>query len=426
MNYGPYIRLVEASKLSVITMLEIIKLHSTGGVVEGMRTARAVLAVGRAVEMEYNADRLLKRESISRSVKNANKTDLKRSVAAAKRRRAAIANGSQDVVDEGEKIEWPLDVKAKIGSVLISMLMHVAKVSVSGIDPITKQRVYSTAPALYHTYQYTGGSRLGVIKFHKDLARMVSSDPASGTIHPQQLPMLVAPKAWNSWNDGGYYYTKIPIMRTRDSPEQMAYLKEASQRRNLDEIYKGLDILGKASWTINDKVFKVLLDVWNYGEPILDIPPRLSETVEFPPEPERSADPSERRDWVRACKRNLRERQIAHSQRCDINYKLEVARSYLGERMYFPHNIDFRGRAYAIPPHLNHLGNDMCRGLLMFWEKKPLGEQGLRWLKIHLANVFGYDKASFAEREQFAEDNVKNIFDSADHPLDVSVTFSFE
>lgn len=60
--------------------------------------------------------------------------------------------------------------------------------------------------------------------------------------------------------------------------------------------------------------------------------------------------------------------------------------------MFFPHNMDFRGRAYPIPPTLNHLGNDLCRGLLMFDEAKPLGERGWRWLKIHLANLYGYDK----------------------------------
>jgi DNA-directed RNA polymerase len=59
---------------------------------------------------------------------------------------------------------------------------------------------------------------------------------------------------------------------------------------------------------------------------------------------------------------------------------------------YFPHNIDFRGRAYPIPPHLNHLGNDMCRSLLMFDKPRQLGERGLYWLKIQLANLAGMDK----------------------------------
>lgn len=93
---------------------------------------------------------------------------------------------------------------------------------------------------------------------------------------------------------------------------------------------------------------------------------------------------------------------------------------FLGDTIYFPHNIDFRGRAYPIPPHLNHIGNDLSRGLLIFAESKPLGERGLRWLQIHLANLYGYDKANFDERVQFVQDHLDDIYDSATKPLEVS------
>jgi DNA-directed RNA polymerase, mitochondrial len=92
---------------------------------------------------------------------------------------------------------------------------------------------------------------------------------------------------------------------------------------------------------------------------------------------------------------------------------------FLGKQLYFPHSLDFRGRAYPVPPHFNHLGNDLCRGLLLFHEQKPLGLRGLRWLKIHLANVYGLDKMSLDERERFTMDSLDSVFDSADNPLDV-------
>lgn len=60
--------------------------------------------------------------------------------------------------------------------------------------------------------------------------------------------------------------------------------------------------------------------------------------------------------------------------------------------------------------------------MLKFAEAKPLGERGLRWLKIHLANLYGYDKASFDERVTWVHDHLKQIYDSAEHPLDVSLT----
>jgi DNA-directed RNA polymerase len=90
------------------------------------------------------------------------------------------------------------------------------------------------------------------------------------------------------------------------------------------------------------------------------------------------------------------------------------------EGFYYPHNLDFRGRAYPMHPYLNHLGSDLCRGILEFAEGRPLGKSGLRWLKIHLANLFacGVDKLSHEGRIAFTENHLDDIFDSADKPLE--------
>ncbi|KAI5308440.1 DNA-directed RNA polymerase, partial [Ascosphaera atra] len=63
------------------------------------------------------------------------------------------------------------------------------------------------------------------------------------------------------------------------------------------------------------------------------------------------------------------------------------------------------------------MGPDNCRGLLLFSKGRKLGERGLRWLKIHLANLYGFDKASFNEREQFVMDHLDDVMDSADNGL---------
>lgn len=43
----------------------------------------------------------------------------------------------------------------------------------------------------------------------------------------------------------------------------------------------------------------------------------------------------------------------------------------------------------------------------------------MRWLKIHLANLYGYDKASFDERLQWTMEHLDDIYDSAINPLEV-------
>lgn len=141
-----------------------------------------------------------------------------------------------------------------------------------------------------------------------------------------------------------------------------------------------------------------------------------------------------------------KENRERHSQRCDIELKLavrsitipvksiiisrvkstdypgiQVARKMKDEEgFYFPHNLDFRGRAYPMHPYLNHLGSDLCRGILEFAKGRPLGKSGLRWLKIHLANLYagGVDKLSLEGRLAFTENHLDDIFDSVDRPLE--------
>jgi DNA-directed RNA polymerase, mitochondrial len=38
------------------------------------------------------------------------------------------------------------------------------------------------------------------------------------------------------------------------------------------------------------------------------------------------------------------------------------------------------------------MGPDINRGMLEFSEGRRIGEEGLWWLKVHLANKFGKDK----------------------------------
>lgn len=83
--------------------------------------------------------------------------------------------------------------------------------------------------------------------------------------------------------------------------------------------------------------------------------------------------------------------------------------------------MDFRGRVYPVPPHLNHLSSDLGRSLLLFAKAKPLGPKGLDWLKLHVINLTNLKKgSSLKERLECANQNMENILDSAAKPLTVS------
>lgn len=53
-----YLRLLSPDRLALVTILEIMRLGNSGGVSDGMKTLRALLSVGRAVETEYRASTL--------------------------------------------------------------------------------------------------------------------------------------------------------------------------------------------------------------------------------------------------------------------------------------------------------------------------------------------------------------------------------
>ncbi|OEH75281.1 DNA-dependent rna [Cyclospora cayetanensis] len=106
------------------------------------------------------------------------------------------------------------------------------------------------------------------------------------------------------------------------------------------------------------------------------------------------------------------------SERPSFLLKLQTAENFaLSSALYFPHNIDFRGRCYPLPPHLNHMGDDVSRSLLRFARGRQLGDSGWRWLRIHLANLFGKNKIDFDARCAWTDSRMQQILAAAQQPL---------
>lgn len=90
----------------------------------------------------------------------------------------------------------------------------------------------------------------------------------------------------------------------------------------------------------------------------------------------------------------------------------------ISSRHTYPHFADFRTRLYPMAQDLNPQGDQICKGLLQFHHAKPLGDRGLYWLKISLANTAGQDKSTWAERIDWVDANHDLIVDSGLNPLD--------
>ncbi|KAL9668127.1 hypothetical protein QQ045_002502 [Rhodiola kirilowii] len=211
-------------------------------------------------------------------------------------------------------------------------------------------------------------------------------------------------------------------MRTHGARQQRQFIKK-TPKKQLEPVFEALDTLGNTKWRVNKKILDVVDTIWASGGRVADLVDR--EDILLPEEPV-TEDDTVLRKWKWKVKNLKKENSERHSQRCDTELKLAVRNSWLAQKMkdeegfYFPHSLDFRGRAYPMHPYLNHLGSDLCRGILEFAVGKRLGSSGLRWLKIHMANLYagGVDKLSYEGRVAFTEEHLEDIFDSADRPLE--------
>ncbi|TYZ68673.1 hypothetical protein PybrP1_007405 [[Pythium] brassicae (nom. inval.)] len=305
---------------------------------------------------------------------------------------------------------WDKRINLKVGAALIDCIQRSCFIPAESGGAPTDQ------PAFLHDYVFERNRRAGVIRIHPTIANTVLSTKPGANVLPwtaRYLPMLVPPKRWDSVVNGGYLKLHTKIMRQRDSAWQMDCVK----RGEMQPLFKALNLLAEVPWVINKDVLDVILKVWENGGGFGDLPSRVD--LELPEwKPEYETDPEARETYEKMVRKIQQRNQELHSLRCDTLYKLQVAEEFKDEQaLYYPYNMDFRGRVYPIPPNLNHLGSDLSRSLLIFRDRKPLGVSGLRWLKIHLANVFGVDKCSFDERVAFTEAHLHKAVASARDPF---------
>lgn len=417
--YGPFLQMLPVDKLSTITILSMMTHGCKNLSTEyGVKLTSSVLNVGRTVEDECLAD-IIRKESKHTWQKINSPDKFRRFSQILKHQpnKDFLAGISGLDTLKNEDFLWSQAIRARIGAVLISHLMDVAKMDVTGTDPKSGANILETQPVFFHAYHQFKGKLLGTIRMNKSMRAKLATEPVHCALE-KCLPMLVEPKPWVDFNNGAFLEHRVQAVRNRTYDEELLrYTTTACRNGDMSQIFAGLDVLAKTPWRINRKVFEVMVAGWNSGEKLGKLQAE-NIAVDNPEEPPPSADPLIRYRWLSKVKELDKERSSIKSQRCFMNFQLEVARAYLNETMYFPHNMDFRGRAYPMVPFLNHMNADPCRSLLNFADGKELGENGLKWLKIHLASLYGFDKASYDERHKFADDHLPEIYDSVLHPLD--------
>ncbi|OAA80218.1 DNA-directed RNA polymerase, bacteriophage type [Akanthomyces lecanii RCEF 1005] len=415
--FGPFIRQADPARLAAVTILSTLNAGTLLGVDKGIAIQKIINTVAKQAHEDIELQKKEKKTGRRRKVTyDASKANLDEVDSASQ-----ITESKEAVkrIEESTSQPWSTQIKAQVGAFLVKALLDSAKVKVITQHPTTGELVSQYQPAFTHIQQPRKGKKVGMLIMHNTLVEQLKREPL-GDFLAKHLPMIVEPKPWKNMNDGGFLESKTSVIRVQPgNVEQRLYAKAAVECGDMKQVFKGLDVLGQTAWRINRDVLNVMMEAWNSGEEIANMP-ALEPTFDMPAEPDSTVNPALHKKWIRDIKAIENERSGLHSQRCYMNLQLEIARAFRNQTIYFPHNVDYRGRAYPMPTYLNHMGADHARAVLSFSKGKPLGEAGLRWLKIHFANVYGLDKASFEEREAFANESVDKIVETVTNPLNGS------
>ncbi|XP_030468884.1 DNA-directed RNA polymerase 2B, chloroplastic/mitochondrial isoform X1 [Syzygium oleosum] len=434
--YARFFDQLPADMMAVITMHKLIALMMTGRE-HGHGHARVIQAactIGDAVEQEVRIQSFLEKTK-KKKVKEDDEDRRDGTNAASQEQEKLQEKLRHKVTDLIKKRKlpavqklvkgqddlkpWGQEAKAKVGSRLIELLIQTAY-----IQPPANQLAEDPPdirPAFVHTFRTvtrdkkSSSRRYGLIQCDPLVLKGLERTARHMVI--PYMPMLVPPVKWTGYDKGAYLFLPSSVMRTHGVRQQREAVKRAPLQQ-LQPVFEALDILGATKWRVNKRLLSVVDRIWNSGGRLADLVDR--DDIALPDKPD-TEDETQIRKWKWKVKSTRKENRERHSQRCDIELKLAVARKMKDEEgFYYPHNLDFRGRAYPMHPYLNHLGSDLCRGILEFAESRPLGKSGLRWLKIHLANLYagGVDKLSHEGRLAFTENHLDDIFDSADLPLE--------
>lgn len=233
-------------------------------------------------------------------------------------------------------------------------------------------------------------------------------------------PTIIPPKDWEDMETGGYYgelQSVATLLRLHDKRSSFSrnYLSKLNQV-DISKVCQAINGIQGTAWRIDKRVLEIVKSLIDLGGgqagiPYIDAPPKPAMLRDNPTDEEVAVY---KKAMVKYYKNEKRRQSIALRAILNTKIATEFAKY---DRIYFPHNMDFRGRVYPIPS-FSPQGDDLTKGLLLFADVPPCKSyEDIKWLMVHIANCAGVDKVSYSDRRQWVLDNEQNILSSAADPL---------
>jgi len=236
------------------------------------------------------------------------------------------------------------------------------------------------------------------------------------------IPTIIPPQPWTSPYKGGYYgalrqYTSLLRLHGGGHNRFMSSYKRKLATVDLSLIFEALNGIQETPFRINKTLLSIAGDIMNAGGDLGGLP--RTEPLETLPRLPETATPEELKAHKRQAVNIIKREAARKTKALRAQMTLAAARKFEQyDKIYFPWNMDYRGRLYPIPTAIHPQGDDLQKALLEFADPDPVQDaDAWKWLAIHGANCAGVDKVTFAERVAWVKSNEENIKNSARDPL---------
>lgn len=298
--------------------------------------------------------------------------------------------------------------KVKIGNILIDLVVNSSlKLFEIKTLNISKTKTYKSLTLTKNGKEIL----IDLIKKSVDRLQIINT------------PMIVKPNDWVSFDNGGYLSKELNMIKTFDKNLIRNYSHNFYQMKHKVKV---LNNLQSTKWRVNKRVLDVINFIVNNNVKDSNSSkflPRLACDLPF-------VESLKSRDILRDTfftdikdfynKRIEVEKGLDadNSRALNLMQCLKIAEEYKDyDELYFVYNFDTRYRTYVNQNFLSPQGVHYSKALLEFSEAEYLTDEGLKWLKIHIANVYGNDKMEYDDRVEWFNKNKDTILDIAETPL---------
>lgn len=304
-----------------------------------------------------------------------------------KRIRGRYKQKVQDIYRLQNTVIWTPRERATTGAYLINKVAEL-----TGLIVMKKERQGPRTPFVIRPSDQC----LEFIRNVTDVGRLLC---------PFALPMVVPPRPWTSDLVGGYY-TELPNNRlVKDYADDVA-----AQVDGTEAFIKAVNLQQSVGWQVNRWVLEHVKYAWDKSIAVGKLMPR--EGWEIPPYPKHlPSDHPDVTQWKFNARQLHEKNEKTKNRRVATAKQLWIADLMVDhDTIYFPMQLDFRGRFYYRPPFLHPQANDIGRSLLQFANGKPIAsEQDADWLRVHGANLYGHSKLSWQARVDWVHQHQQDI-----------------